>query len=126
VRANLSTAVTDGGVLLTAWTGVNGVFAQALGSHSSRSGSGSAATVADPGAISVNAGALTYAVTASNGLVGRDRPVGFTYITSESDSKLVDEADYAVQASAGSVDPTWRWYFNAPSTWLATVLALNR
>jgi hypothetical protein len=126
VRANLSTSVTDGGVLLSAWTGVNGVYAQALGGHSSRSGSGSAPTVADPGAIAVNAGALTYAVTASSGIVGRDRPVGFTYITTGSDSKLVDESDYAVQATAGSVDPTWRWYFNAPSTWLATVLALNR
>jgi hypothetical protein len=31
-----------------------------------------------------------------------------------------------VQASAGTVEPQWTWFFNAPSTWLATVLALNR
>ena len=36
-----------------------------------------------------------------------------------------NEADYAVQASAGSVDPQWTWYFNAPSTWLASVLVLR-
>jgi hypothetical protein len=35
------------------------------------------------------------------------------------------DAEYAVQGSAGSVDPQWTWYFNLPSTWLATVLALN-
>jgi PKD repeat protein len=125
VRANLSTAVTDGGLILSAWTGVNAVAAQALGNHSSRAGAGAGPTVADPGPIAVNAGALAYAVTLSNGLVGRDRPASFTYITSESDTKLVDDASYAVQASAGPVEPQWTWYFNAPSTWLATVLALN-
>src|SRR2546426_1105510 len=40
-------------------------------------------------------------------------------------ANLVDEADYAVLASGGSVDPQWNWIFNSPSTWLATVLALN-
>src|SRR6266853_1630337 len=48
VRANLSTPVTDGGVLISAWTGVNAVSAQALGAHRSASGAGSTFTVADP------------------------------------------------------------------------------
>jgi len=37
------------------------------------------------------------------------------------------EGDFAIQAAIGSVDPRWTWHFaeSAPSTWLATVLALN-
>src|SRR5881396_4100141 len=57
VRADLSQSVTDGGLLISAWSGVEGVSTQALGAHSSASGSGSTATLADPGAIAVNAGA---------------------------------------------------------------------
>src|SRR6266702_268999 len=34
VRANLSTSVTDGGLLITAWSGVAGVSSQALGASS--------------------------------------------------------------------------------------------
>src|SRR5207249_10000956 len=41
------------------------------------------------------------------------------------DTALQDDTVYAVQASAGTVDPQWTWYFNRPSTWLATVFALN-
>src|SRR2546426_8060112 len=26
---------------------------------------------------------------------------------------------------SGSLDPQWTWYFNSPSTWLATALVLN-
>ena len=40
VRADLSQSVTDGGLLISAWTGVEGVSTQALGAHSSASGRG--------------------------------------------------------------------------------------
>src|SRR5438034_1534868 len=126
VRANLSTSVTDGGVLISAWSGVAGVTTQALGAHRSASGSGSSyPTTADPGAIAVNAGALAYAITMSNALANRDHPPGFGVFATQSDANLVDEADTVVQASAGTVDPRWSWNFTAPSTWLASVLALN-
>jgi hypothetical protein len=125
VRADFSAPVADGGVLISAWSGVNTVAAQALGAHRSASGSGSAFTVADPGGITVGTGALAYAVTTSNGQVGRQSPAGFTYLDVLSDANIVTEADYAVQASVGSVDPQWTWYFTSPSAWQATVLALN-
>src|SRR2546427_820399 len=32
---------------------------------------------------------------------------------------------YTLPASAGSLDSQWTWYFNSPSTWLATALVLN-
>ena len=51
--------------------------------------------------------------------------MGFTTITVLSDAAVVTEANYAVQANAGSVDPQWSWHFNSPSTWLATALVLN-
>src|SRR5438094_152234 len=105
VRANLSTSVTDGGVLISAWSGVAGVTTQALGAHRSASGSGSSyPTTADPGAIAVNAGALAYAITMSNALANRDHPPGFGVFATQSDANLVDEADTVVQASAGTVD----------------------
>src|SRR6185295_6845917 len=43
----------------------------------------------------------------------------------QSDTAIVDQADYAVPTSAGSIDPRWTWNFTQPNTWLATVIALN-
>src|SRR6266704_2838631 len=111
VRANLS-RVADGGISIAAWKGVAGVFAPAVDSSISRSASGAASgeTLAGPGAMPVNAGALAYAVTMSNGLVGRFPPTGFGSLISLGDGVLmVAEADSAVQASPGSVNPQWRW-----------------
>ena len=125
VHAIFAQPVTDAGILISAWGGVNVVSAQALGAHSSALGSGSTTTVADAGAIPVGTGALTYGVTMSNGLAGRDPPLGFTNISTLSDASIVGEADYAVQPSAGTVDPRWTWYFSSPSSWLATALTLN-
>ena len=128
VQAQLSDSVADGGLMISAWGGVDGVSAQAVGAHQSRSGSGSQPTVAAPGPIAVNAGALAYGVTMSGTLVGRDRPSGFANITSMSDGAgLIAEGDYAVPAAAGQVDPRWTWSFSSssPGTWLATVIALN-
>src|SRR2546428_627163 len=123
VRANLSQSVTDGMELLSAWSGVGGVST----AHRSATGSGSSyPTTADPGPITLGAGDLAYAVTMSNGLVGRDPPPApFGTLAIQSDAHLVDEADTVVLVSGGSVDPRWNWYFNSPSTWLASVLALN-
>lgn len=125
VQADLSASITDGGVTLSAYSGVYPTVAQALGAHRSASGSGSSLTTADPGVIPVSAGALVYGVTLSNGLAGVDPPPGFTRISQLSDDAMKADGEYAVQASAGSVDPQWNWYYNSPATWLATALALN-
>ncbi len=129
VQANLAVPVVDGGLLSSAWTGVNTVSAQALGAHRSASGTGMGTTIADPGTIPVNAGALAYAVTLSNGVVGFTTPAGFTTLITQSDPFMKGDGEYdaefAVQNTAGTVDPQWTWFFTLPSTWLASVLALN-
>ena len=127
VRAYLSDSVPDGGVRLSAWTGVEGAFAQALSTHQSGSGAGSTATVADPGAIAVGTGALAYGVTMSNGVVGLTPPPDpFVVIGgSGSDASIKEDARYFVAASATSADPRWTWQFSSPRSWLATALALN-
>src|SRR5438093_312662 len=128
VQAQLSDSVADGGLMISAWGGVDGASAQAVAAHQSRSGSGSQPTVAAPGPIAINAGALAYGVTMSGTLVGRDPPSGFANITSMSDGAgLIAEGDYAIPAAAGQADPPWTWNFSpsSPGTWLAPVLALN-
>jgi len=125
VHAIFSDMISEGGVMLSAWTGVSGVTAQALGAHGSGSGVGSSTTIADPGAFPVDAGALAYAVTMSNGVVGVDRPPGFTNISSGSDQAIETDAEYLVAGSALTAEPQWTWYFTSPSVWLATGLALR-
>jgi len=126
VQANLS-QVVSGGILISAWSGVDAVTAQPVGSHSAASGSGSAYTMADAGAVPIGTGALAYAVTLSNALVGADPPAGFTMLAVQSNGtfSMVDESNYLVSPSLGTVDPQWGWGFNQPSTWLASVLTLN-
>jgi hypothetical protein len=125
VRANLSDSVT-GGLAITAYRGVAPTFAAALGAHRSATGSASGTTAVGAGAINVGAGALAYATTLSNGLVGLEGPPGFTAFGTGSDASIKSDAAYAVQGSAGTVDPQWTWFFNSsPRTWLATVLALK-
>src|SRR3989442_13086549 len=128
VRANLSQSVTEGGVILAAYSGVDGVYPQPAPTHHSNFGAGTGLTVADPGAIGVNAGALAYGVVVSNGGFGSDKPTGFSAIpgTQMSDAALVTDGEYAVVASASTVDPRWTYHYdNASHTWLASVLALN-
>jgi hypothetical protein len=126
VEADLS-QVVSGGILISAWSGVDAVTTQAVGSHSSASGSGSAPITADPGTVPVGAGALAYGVTLSNAMVGADAPAGFTTLAVQSNSSfsMVDESNYLVSPNVGTVDPHWFWYFNQPSTWLASVATLN-
>jgi hypothetical protein len=126
VRANLSTSVTDGGVMISAWSGVYPTLAGALAAHQSASGTGSSnPTTADPGAVPVTAGALAFGLTMSNALVPRSSPPAFGTFSVLSDANIVIEADTAVSASAGTVDPQWNWAFSSPSTWLASVFSLN-
>jgi len=112
------------GISISSFTGVASVAVQALGAHRSASGTGSTQTTADPGAIAVNAGAHVYTATLANALVGLDPPAGYTSFV-QSDNTFKGGSAFAVQASSGTVDPQWSWFFNSPSTWLATVLALN-
>jgi len=127
VDAVFSSPVTDAGCLLSAWSGVNAVAAQAVGAHRSAWGSGSGTLAGGPGSIPTGPGAVAYAVTLGDGLFGRDPPAGFTRFADGSDTVIVTEGDYALQGATGSVDPQWTWYFadSPPRNWLATVLALN-
>lgn len=129
VQGNLSEPVTDGGIMISAWKGVGTLSPHAVRAHRSASGFGSSPVAAAPGAVPIGAGALAYGVTLANTLVGLDVPQGFTNVTNGSLADAVMKADgeYAVQASAGSVDPTWTWFFDEtrPGTWLASVLVLD-
>ena len=135
VRANLSGPITSGGMMITAWSGVQPTIGQALGAHSSGSGTSDTETIADAGTIPVNPGALVYAVTMANQVAGADpAPPPFVNINIQSDpaNTIKGIADRMVQgSSAGSAHPTWLWGFNAaapgthPATWLASVIALN-
>jgi len=127
VQAFFSQPITDGAVLISSWVGVNSVAAHAVGSHRSAFGTAAGGSLIGPGAIPIGAGALAYGVSMSNGLVGRDPPLGFTRIDAGSDAFFVNEGDFAVQSAIGSIDPKWFWAFadSPPSTWLASVIALN-
>ena len=125
VQAHLSDSVAHGGGKVSAWRGVSPLFAQALGAHRSASGAGSTPTPANPGAVSVGAGGLVYAVTMSGTLVGLDRPLDFTSLGGGSDAWIKEDAVYAVRANADTASVEWTWFFDqAPGTWLASVLTL--
>jgi hypothetical protein len=125
VGAYLSTSVTDGGVILSAYTGTKTVFAQTLGAHSSATGSGTGETSAAPGAITVETGSLAYGVTLA-GLFGMGPPSGFANLMTLSDNSIKGDGEFGVQNSTGSVNPQWTWVFDStPRSWLATVLALK-
>src|SRR3989441_932420 len=129
VEATFSAPIADGGILISSYTGVDAVFDRALGAQAVASGSGSTATIADPGAIAVDAGALAYGATMANRVVGLALPANSTTLNGGpmSNNAIKTDGEFAVQASAGSVDPQWTWFFDQgnPGTWLATVLALN-
>src|SRR3989442_3642781 len=129
VEATLAGPIADGGILISSYTGVDAVFDRALGVQAVASGSGSTATIADPGAIAVDAGPLAYGATMANRVVGLALPANFTTLNGGpmSNNAIKTDGEFAVQASAGSVDPQWTWFFDQgnPGTWLASVLALN-
>src|SRR5882762_1131906 len=108
VQANLSSAVQDGGGVVTAWSGVQAVQAQAVGPHRSAAGSGSTTTTASPGqAIAVPANGVAYAITMANGLVQVDPPPpsDFLFIGQGSDRFIKDDIRYALPASATMLQP---------------------
>ena len=128
VQARLSQTPPDGGLLVSAYRGVDPTFANALAGSQSTSGVGTGITPADPGALTVGAGALLYAVSMSNGLFYSDKPLApFTDIGGGmGDPFMVADGVYAVSAGATSLHPQWTYYFdNGQYAWLATVLALN-
>jgi len=128
VHAIFSQPIAEGGMLISAWSGVSSVTATALGAHHSASGSGSTPTTADAGAIPVDAGALALGITMSNRVVGLGVPAGFTTVNEGQDTAMKGEAESLLLTAAGTVDPQWTWFFDqSPSagTWLATVFALN-
>ncbi len=124
VHALFSDAITEGGVILSAYQGVDPSVA-ALGAYRSAAGTDSTTVVAHPGPIDVNAGALVYGVSMVDGLIDKDPPPQFTNISDGSDAAIRADAEYEVAASAGAVDPQWTWYFQSPHSWLATALTLN-
>src|SRR5260370_34115258 len=103
-----------------------GASAKAWGACRTAVASGTAPGTADPGAITLGAGALAYGVTMANGVVPLGRPnPPFIDIGVGGDTTIKNDAEYQVLTSAGTVDPQWTWYFSTQHTWLATVLALN-
>jgi hypothetical protein len=128
VRAYLREPVTDGGVTISAWTGVEDNVALALGDHAQASGSDTGIAAAHVRPITVGAGAIAYTVTMS-GLFGLDGPQfqqGYTSLGQGSDNFFKEEAAYRVFPSGGTTDPQWSWfYYDQLGTWLVTTLALN-
>ena len=124
VQATLSQPVTDGGIAMSAYSGVSSLPAVARGAHSSGSGSDSSITPAPAGPIAMGAGSLVYGATVS-GLAGVDPPAGFTNITNISDAAMKADLEYLVPSAAGVINPTWTWFFNAQTSWLSTAVVLN-
>ena len=126
VRANLSQPVSDGGVKISSWSGVSTLSAFSVGAHHSASGSGSADAIAAPGSVIIGNGAVAYAVTMSNGLVPLDHLDNFISLGGTgADSYIKEDGRYLVSSSVTTVNPRWNWAFNAPSTWLSSVVVLN-
>src|SRR2546427_449775 len=93
VEATFSAEIADGGVLISSYTGVDPVFEQAFVGFAVASGSGSTATIAHPGAIGVNAGALVYGATMANVVVGLAPPADFTPLNNGAMSNNVIKTD---------------------------------
>ncbi|HEY6092974.1 MAG TPA: hypothetical protein VIV83_13350, partial [Gemmatimonadales bacterium] len=139
VRAYLHQPVADGGIEISAWSGVENDFTLALGAHNSASGVDTGGNiVAHAAPIAVNAGALAFTVTmgamdtVGGAFTGVFLPSGFSAVAVPgdngrgSDRYMVNQAGYAVQASAGTVDPQWTWQYAPPARpWLVSTFALN-
>ena len=125
VRAHLTQPVTDGGLTIASWSGVDDNPVTALGEHGSASGSSNATTTAAAGPITIDAGAIVYTVTMGQ-LAGLDKPTGFTNFQYGSDAYFNQEVAYNVAATTGTVNPGWTWYYGPDTrTWLVTTLALR-
>ena len=133
VRAYLSQSVSDGGIAISAWSGVEDSFAVALGpDHYSATGSDTGFFAAHTAPIRVNAGAVAFTVTMGDvdttKYTGVSQPSGFARVGPGygSDKFILEDAAYAVQASAGTVDPQWTWGYAPPARpWLVSTFSLN-
>lgn len=122
VKADLSQAVTDGGVIISSYSGGR----VQVGPHRSAFGSGTTTTTADIGAVAAAANSLTYAVTLGDGLVGVGGPTGFTFVNNSSDATMRGDAYYLSPTPAGPVDPVFTWFFNSSTAknWLGSAVSL--
>jgi PKD repeat protein len=128
VEADFRDSIPDGGVKMTAWTGVEDVFANAVGSFHSASVFASTPTPVAPGPITIGPGSAAYGVSLSNGAVNiASRPAGWTNIGGGigSDGRLQDDGDYYLSPGGETINPQWTWDFQHASTALATVLELK-
>ena len=105
VQANFRTSVTNVGLLLSAWTGVEPVFASALGAHRSLAGSASTQTLIGPGALTVGANSLVYAAVVSNAVVGSEPPGPPFAIVRDPNTGPLSVADATIKAEAVSGVP---------------------
>src|SRR5437879_12910271 len=102
VHADLASPIQDGGITMTAFTGVSAT-ADALGAHQSASGSGSTyPTVADAGTLPIDAGALAYAVTMAHGGGATHLAAGVTSLPGATSPRMWVEPAYALQGNPGS------------------------
>ncbi|HEY6808349.1 MAG TPA: PKD domain-containing protein [Gemmatimonadales bacterium] len=124
VHAIFSNQLSEAGMIISAYQGVDPNAATALGAHRTASGSASTTSPEGPGPIPVGGGALAYAATVS-APIGTDPPAGFTDLTEVDDNVDKADAEYEVFPGGGTADPTWTWYFTSPQAWLAEDLALN-
>jgi len=112
VRADLHVPVTNGCIGISAWTGVAGTRSQALGEHRTASGTASpliSPTIADPGAISLNPGALAYGVSLVSPPAGLVGPSGWTVIATGGDMLMKNDDEYdarfTLSPTGGTTDP---------------------
>jgi len=131
VRAYLHQPVSDGGIKISAWSGVDDNFSLALNDHATASGIDTGSSIpAHTRPIAVNAGGLAYTATMgaldSTGFTGLGVPSGFTSVGRGSDNRILEDGAFALQASAGTVDPQWTWVYGPPARpWLVTTFSLN-
>jgi len=124
VQATLSQQVSDGGVLLSAYTGVRPSFNKALGAHRSASGRDSTTVLAHAGAVQYPPGRWCTRSPCRMGC--GPGPTGRTHATGRTVGRLHGgrglPSTLREQRIGGSpVDVV----LHAPSTWLASAVVLN-
>ena len=144
VRAFMHQRVVDGGIKISAWSGIEDNFAAGLRDVAHASGADTGGNIpAHTRPIAVNAGGIVY--TATMGALDTTGAMLFTGVSApgtpfgrlhcvggfdcgrSSDKYILEDAEYAVLASAGTVDPQWTWMYGgtAARPWLVTTFSLN-
>ena len=124
VIATLSQPVTQGGVMISAYSGV--ATAAALTGHASAGGTSSTTVQASAGPITPGDGALVYSASMSSPNAPVDPPAGYSEVNylSSADGVMKMLGAWTVQSGSGTVDPQWSWYFSQQGSWLLTNVAL--